>query len=158
MKILPYQGLGELLFSDNVNLILSKLATYKVIKGNKLFMGVKQLSLHVKELNLSIVFDNEVGDVVESFEVTHGKVIFDEIDLFETNYESLKNKFKILDVNLVDKDDGFELPKFGFGVYLSLKDGSYSNYLGSVIVFNRDYLNKKMPSVDDVIKYYLGGN
>lgn len=158
MKILPYQGLGELLFSDNVNLILSKLATYKVIQGTKLFMGVKQLSMHVKELNLSIDFNNEVGDAVESFEVTRGKVIFDDIDIFKTSYTSLRNKFNVLDVNLINKDDGFELPKFGFGVYPSLKDGSYSNYPGSVIVFNRDYLNKKMPSVDDVIKYYLGTN
>jgi len=39
-----------------------------------------------------------------------------------------------------------------------LRNGKYTLYPKSVIVFNKDYLSKKMASEEDLLKFYLGDN
>lgn len=159
MKINSFIGIDNLLFTDNFKTISNKLKGFKMVKGERMFMDKVNLTLFVNDLNLYIVFNNKSGDSVEYFEVNKKNVFFEEMDLMKLKYEFLKDFFKKADSNInFNTEEGFDSPKYGLGIYRELKDGEYTLYPKSIIVFNKDYLSKEMPSEEDLLKFYLGDN
>lgn len=156
MEIKSYIGIDNLLFTDNFKEISNKLKEFKVEKGETMFMDKVNLTLFVEQLDLLITFNNKAGDSVECFEINKKNVFFENMNLMKLKYEFLEEFIKKSDPAIIIDEEGFNSPKYGFGVFRKLNNGKYSVYAKSVIIFNSDYLSKEMPSEDDIINFYLG--
>jgi hypothetical protein len=158
MEIKSYIGINNLFFTDNFKEISNKLKEFKIEKGERMFINEVNLTLFVDELNLSIVFNNKSGDSVEYFEIDRKDVFFEDMNLMKLKYEFLKKFVEKTDSKISIVEEGFDSPKYGFGIYRGLRNGKYTLYPKSIIVFNKDYLSKKMASEEDLLKFYLGDN
>jgi hypothetical protein len=156
MVIKSFIGINDLFFTDNFREISNKLKRFKIEKGERMFMDEVNLTLFVDELNLSVIFNNKSGDSVEYFEIDRKDVFFEDMNLMKLKYEFLKKLIEKTDPNIKVIEEGFDSPKYGFGIYRGLKNGKYTIYPKSVIVFNKDYLSKDLASEENLLKFYLG--
>ncbi|TAJ03999.1 hypothetical protein DMA11_24055 [Marinilabiliaceae bacterium JC017] len=155
MKIRPYNGIDDFRFDDDLETVKFKCRMFKTQLGHMTVLGKKFQTLHVSGLNMHIVFVDETGSEIESFEIFKGSLICSGVDLLNTDYYKLQAYFMELDDSLTIDENGFSSQKFGFSVHYGIMEGERSEYPESVVVFNRDYLRKVTPSVDEIIKHYL---
>ena len=158
MKIDSYISLGNLFFEDNSKTILQKLNLFKTEESIRKILNEEKKFIFVRDLNLSISFIDAKGSGVECFEIDGGNAFYEEIDLFGNTFDNLLDIFQEKDEGLIKKEGGFDSPLAGIGVYCDVTDGEYTKYPQSVIVFRKEYLEEDTPSVDEIIKYFLGYN
>ena len=155
MKIFPLIGVDDIHFKDDISLVQKKLGNIKYKIGQTSELGVKSATIHVADLGMHIVFNDKLGSVVESIEISQGTVYFNDIDLLNNEFNVVKEYFKRLDNEIKLEEDNFSSSKFGVGINCDIVDGQVSNYPTSILVFSEDYLKKEVPTVDDIIKHYL---
>ncbi len=161
MEFKSFESLGMFHFSESLKAVKAKLGKdiqYKESESFHLSLEKKNKFLHIEKYKLSIIF-HENKKSIEFIEMEKGKFIFNDIDLFKVPYNELLDKFQALDENLkTDDESGFESKKFGFGVSRNLHNGSYSKYIKSAFAMSLDYLDRPIPTGDDILIHYLGYN
>lgn len=161
MEFKSFESLGMFHFSDSLKAAKAKLGKdiqYKESESYHLSLEKKNKFLHIEKYKLSITF-HENKKSIEFIEMEKGKFIFKGIDLFKVPYTELLDKFHVLDENLkTDDESGFESKKFGFGVSRNLHNGNYSKYIKSAFAMSLEYIDRPIPSGDDILMHYLGYN
>lgn len=161
MEFKSFESLGIFHFSDSLKVIKNKLGNdiqYNESESHHLSLENKNKFLYIDKYKLSIIF-HENKKSIEFIEMEKGKFIFNDIDLFKIPYFELLDKFNILDENLKSDDEsGFESKKFGFGVSRNLQNGKYSKYIKTAFAMSLEYLDKPIPSGDEILIHYLGYN
>jgi hypothetical protein len=112
MELISYQKLGNVKFSDNYEEVLLHFTGSKCESNLKDSLNKKQKTIFINELQMLIVFKDEIGCEVEYVEIEKGGVLFNDIDLLKTKYETLEKQFEHMDANLEIEDGGFNAPKF----------------------------------------------
>jgi hypothetical protein len=150
MDIISYKGIDDLMFTDSLEIIKRKVSQYKGVKQiDKVVMDKVYPSIYVKDINLVIVFNEDVKSV-RYFEIEHD-VYHQGVNLHSENLIKLKSFYRGLDPDIVIESDGFDSQKFGLSV---TKLGSSKK--NNVLVYSKDYLDEDEISEDDIIKFYLG--
>ncbi len=161
MEFKSFESLGIFHFSDSLRAIKVKLGKdiqYDESESYHLSLEKKNKFLYIEKYKLSIIF-HENKKSIEFIEIEKGKFIFNNIDLFKIPYVELLDKFHVLDENLKEDDEGgFESKKFGFGVSRNLHNGKYSKYIKSAFAMSLEYLDRPIPSGDEILMHYLGYN
>lgn len=161
MEFKSFESLGIFHFSDSLKAIKAKLGKdiqYDESESHHLSLEKMNKFLYVEKYKLSIIF-HENKKSISFIEIEKGKFIFNDIDLFKVPYIELLNKFQILDENLkADDESGFESKKFGFGVTRNLHNGKYSKHIKSAFAMSLEYLDRPIPTGDDILMHYLGYN
>lgn len=148
MTIFPYRGVDDLEFSDNLESIKRKLASFKNIKaGHAMELGKRYPSVTVSEAHLYIVFyadSNRVRYFQISGPVSHGGN-----QLYAISIDKLTSTYKQLDPNLRIEIDGFDSRMFGFSVNQSDKEG-----LNEILVYSKQYTEEPTITSEDILRYY----
>lgn len=156
MEFISYNSYGVFNFKDSYSEILDKLFNLKYHAGEKEFLGKKNKTIYLEDIELQINF-SEDSSRIETFEIEKGKFIHLGKNLFEFNYVEVLNNYSKIDKEIKISEDGFETKKFGFGIYRKLKNSNQINKIDNIIAFSKEYNeHEEEYDVDDIINFYLG--
>lgn len=154
MKYKPFENLDKFLFSDSDDKILEKiLGNYNKINiGVKEEVGTDYTTIFIQDIDLFIVF-KEDESAIRYMETTL-PIEIENCNLHKASLDKIEQHFSILDSSLiVDKEGSIISKKYGFIV-----SKEFDQKGNSILIFNKDYLDEKTPTAEEIIKYYLGND
>lgn len=136
MTIVPFESVGNLLFSDTRQAIRKKLNEEYTsgIKGEDDF---KEYYDYFEASALFVYYDSD--DNLRAFEFFKSNPIFKGINLLETSYSKLVQLFLELDRNLVIEFDYFTSFEYGIGANAANDPEDENTFPEAVIVFKMGY-------------------
>lgn len=156
MEFTSYKSFGNFNFNDNYSEVLKKLKDLKYHAGEKEFLGKRNKTIYVDDLDIQITF-SENSIQIEYFEIEKGKFIHFGKNLLKLRFDEVQNDYLMLDKGIKINDEGFESKKFGFGVSRKLKNSEYTDKIDTIFAFSEEYISsEKGYDVDDIINFYLG--
>lgn len=139
MKIIPFESVGELLFTDERQELRDKVGG-EYQPGVNDFEGFREYYDFFPLSDLLIYYDE--ADRVNAFEFFSAGPEFKDIDLLAETYGKLIELFTHFDPELVIEDSGFDAPGLGIGVHTPDTEDE-NDIPESVIIYKRGYYDEE---------------
>jgi hypothetical protein len=131
LELKPYIGINEIMFG------MTSLEITRLLKKTpKKFKRSQDDLYETDDYDVFFIYYNDEGkcEAIEFNSDSHIELF--NVAFFSTNYEELKEKFLIIDENIIFTEDGFMSKKYGFSVYIP---DELDLIIESVIFFTEDY-------------------
>ena len=139
MKIIPFQSVGDLNFTDNRQTLRDKIGG-EYQSGADDFEGVKEYYDYFPDREMLIYFNE--ADRVNAFEFFTPEPEFRDIDILSETYAKLIELFTVFDPELVVEDTGFDSAKLGIGVHAPETEDA-NDLPESVFIYREGYYDEE---------------
>ncbi|PQJ10488.1 hypothetical protein CJD36_010960 [Flavipsychrobacter stenotrophus] len=129
--IVPFQSVGDILFSDSREQIRNKIGG-RIMDGEYVFEDIVELYDYFPDSDIKVLYDR--NGHLGAVEFYQGKVLFKDNDIFHSSFKALKELFEKIDPKL-ETDMGFKSYEHGIGICGDEEDDTIT----SVIIFEKDY-------------------